>query len=262
MGPVTKPSTRATLSTDQIVDAALALIAKEGVDRLSMRQLSAELGASLGATYRHVPTKDALLALCGRALYERSYHPRDAHDDPLHWVREQVMHLYDLLVEHPGMASRVVFTGNVDPQLSEDVRASLVQAGHAEDSVEMIGLVLTLYTAGALMASSQPTDGRTDDLDTRSLIVSGLDFILHSYVATGGHPKLTTRSGASAGPPAKAAKTASTTGARPKKTPSKKAPRKAGGAHEKQPAAEEPGRKGSAAGAKKAASAKVAARRR
>jgi len=178
------------LSTELIVDTALKLIAEHGADGLSMRQLSAELGVSLGATYRHVPSKDALLTLCGRALYERSYTSPNQGDDPLLWVREQVMHLYDLLVAHPGMASRTVFAGNVDPELSQAVRRSLVQAGHSDENVEMVGLVLTLYTAGALMASGRPESAHTTGLNTRSLIVAGIDFILHSYAPgeTGASP--------------------------------------------------------------------------
>ena len=192
---MTKPSPRASLNLDQIVDTALELIAKDSVDKLSMRQLSAELGASLGATYRHVPSKDALLRLCGRRLFERGYRPRSPGDDPLVWVRDQVMSLYDLLVAHPGMASHMMFmTMDVDPEMGEDVRRALVQAGHPSGNVELIGLVLTLYTSGALLASAQPWE-RTDYLDTRTLIATGLDYILHSYPANGvPHPDLTARS--------------------------------------------------------------------
>ncbi|GAA1970573.1 hypothetical protein GCM10009798_34170 [Nocardioides panacihumi] len=179
---MSNPPTRASLSLDLIVDTALKLISEHGADRLSMRHLSAALGVSLGATYRHVASKDELLVLCGRRLYERSYTKRAADEDPLHWVRDQVMHLYDLLVAHPGMARRVVFAGNVDPELAEDIRQALLQTGHSEDSVDTIGLVLTLYTAGALMASAQAEVHRESGSSTRTLIIAGLDFILHSYL--------------------------------------------------------------------------------
>jgi AcrR family transcriptional regulator len=68
---VTKPKPRASLSTPEIVDAALELISQVGVDNLSMRQLSSHLGASLGATYRHLPTKQALLEVCAKQLFDR-----------------------------------------------------------------------------------------------------------------------------------------------------------------------------------------------
>lgn len=186
---MTTPTTRTTLSSEQIVDTALQLISKFGADKLSMRQLSTELGVSLGATYRHVPTKDALLELCGQELFERSYHPRDANDDPLLWVREQVINLYDLMVQHPGLASRVVFKGSVDSKLSKAIVESLLLAGHPEESIERIGLVLTLYTAGAMMASAQLSNGEPRDVDTRELIAAGLDFVLHSYPQDTDSPK-------------------------------------------------------------------------
>lgn len=181
--PVTAASApRPGLSTELIVDTALRLIARDGADSLSMRQLSAELGVSLGATYRHVDSKDELLVLCGRRLYARSFLERVPGSDPLVWVRDQVMHFYDLLRAHPGMADHTLFAGNVDPDLSAAVRASLVEAGHSEANVEKVGLILTLYTAGALMAANRPTSPHPAS-NTRELIVSGIDFILRSYAS-------------------------------------------------------------------------------
>lgn len=54
-----KPS----LTLDRIVDAAIALADREGIDALSMRRVAAELGAGTMSLYRHVPGKAELLAL-------------------------------------------------------------------------------------------------------------------------------------------------------------------------------------------------------
>jgi AcrR family transcriptional regulator len=179
---VAKSTTRASLSKDQIVDTALALIAEVGVDQLSMRQLSAQLGASLGATYRHVSTKEELLALCGRALYQRSFRPRMADEDPLEWLRELVINLYDLLVEHPGMAAYVVHADSViAPEMSHEVRDSLKQIGHTSVSADMVGLVLTFYTAGALLADSEAVLSEAGVPNPKAIIVAGFDFILRNY---------------------------------------------------------------------------------
>lgn len=45
-----------------LVDAALALLAEEGVDNLSLRAVARRAGVSAMAPYRHYPDKDALLA--------------------------------------------------------------------------------------------------------------------------------------------------------------------------------------------------------
>lgn len=54
-----KPS----LNLERIVDAAIALADREGIDALSMRRVAAELGAGTMSLYRHVPGKTELLAL-------------------------------------------------------------------------------------------------------------------------------------------------------------------------------------------------------
>jgi AcrR family transcriptional regulator len=54
-----KPS----LTLERIVDAAIALADREGIDALSMRRVAAELDAGTMSLYRHVPGKAELLAL-------------------------------------------------------------------------------------------------------------------------------------------------------------------------------------------------------
>lgn len=52
-----------TLSRDQIVDAALALLDTDGLEGLSMRRLGARLNAGATSIYWHVANKDELLEL-------------------------------------------------------------------------------------------------------------------------------------------------------------------------------------------------------
>jgi len=58
-----------TLTEDAIVDAALAIVRRDGAGALSMRALSRELGVSAMAAYYYVANKQELLDLvAGRAL--------------------------------------------------------------------------------------------------------------------------------------------------------------------------------------------------
>lgn len=174
-----KATARASLNQEQIVDAALALIAEAGVDQLSMRQLSARLGASLGATYRHVATKEDLLALCGRALYDRSYRPRRPDEDPVDWVRSQVLDVYDLLNAHPGMAAYVVRHFNlVSPDLAHAFRDALLSAGLKPSEITTAGMVMTFYVAGTLLSDSAATFAAAGIADPKPMLSAGLDFIL------------------------------------------------------------------------------------
>lgn len=61
-----------TLSAERIVDVALALIDRDGLDRLSMRRLGSELAAGATSIYWHVPNKEALLDLLVDRLMEET----------------------------------------------------------------------------------------------------------------------------------------------------------------------------------------------
>ena len=54
---------RRPLTRDAIVDAALALLDREGLSGLSMRKLAQELGAGAASLYWHVGNKEELLSL-------------------------------------------------------------------------------------------------------------------------------------------------------------------------------------------------------
>ena len=173
-----QPRPRASLNTDDIVDAALDLISEVGVNKLSMRQLSTRLQASLGATYRHMPSKEALLELCGRALYERSWRPLTPGEDTLQWLHDQVMNVYDQLSLHPGMASYVVRHSQLaSREFATHVRHSLHDVGFADDDIVTVGLVLTLFTAGALLSDFEHTVAQGLD-NPKTLVSQGLTFIL------------------------------------------------------------------------------------
>ncbi|MFF5208774.1 TetR/AcrR family transcriptional regulator C-terminal domain-containing protein [Streptosporangium sp. NPDC000396] len=78
---------RIPLSRDRIVDAAYAVLDREGYDKLSMRQVASELGVAVSALYVHVASKDELLEL----MYSRMFDDWVLPDpDPERW-QEQVM---------------------------------------------------------------------------------------------------------------------------------------------------------------------------
>ena len=61
----------AKTNADQILEAALAQVRAEGVERLSLRQLAQGLGLVPNALYRYFPNRDALVAaLADRATAE------------------------------------------------------------------------------------------------------------------------------------------------------------------------------------------------
>jgi AcrR family transcriptional regulator len=64
-------TSRRPLTAQRILDSAIELIDRDGLDELSMRHLGAALGVEAMALYRHFPSKGALLeAVVGRLLAE------------------------------------------------------------------------------------------------------------------------------------------------------------------------------------------------
>jgi AcrR family transcriptional regulator len=61
---------RAQLSRERIVDAAIALIERDGTEALSMRRLGSDLGVEGMAIYRYVDGRDALVSAIGDRLLE------------------------------------------------------------------------------------------------------------------------------------------------------------------------------------------------
>lgn len=62
-GPRAAPGPKPSLTVARIVDAAITLADRDGVDALSMRRVAAELGVGAMSLYRYVPGKAELLAL-------------------------------------------------------------------------------------------------------------------------------------------------------------------------------------------------------
>jgi AcrR family transcriptional regulator len=73
------------LTRDAIVETALALLDRDGLDALSMRRVAAELNTGAAALYRHVANKDELLDLLfDRVIGEFEVPP----PDPAAWTEQ------------------------------------------------------------------------------------------------------------------------------------------------------------------------------
>jgi AcrR family transcriptional regulator len=100
---------RAELSTARILDAAQALIEREGDEALTFRRLGAELGADPTAAYRHFRNKDELLLALGDRLLGEAIELTTAAISPdADWrtmLRLEAHGIRNTLVRHPRLAS-------------------------------------------------------------------------------------------------------------------------------------------------------------
>lgn len=171
----------AGLSDQAIVDAARTIIADVGVDGLTMRRLSAELGVALGATYHYVPTKHDLLVRVGEALYA------EVLDVPLSaapWdeaLKTLMLRCGDAVARYPGMGNFLIAHADEVPatDLNRLISDLLRTAGFSERGVVAVMSALFFYTTGMSAAGSSARSSRSfEGVDVRALFEDGLDLLL------------------------------------------------------------------------------------
>ena len=92
----------------QVVETALRLLDQDGLDKLSLRRLAAELGVQAPALYWHFPSKRALLDHMTDAMLAPLLPRLTITDDPEHWpdwLRRMTGLLRDALLAHPDGAA-------------------------------------------------------------------------------------------------------------------------------------------------------------
>lgn len=97
-------ASRRPLNRDRVVEAALDLTDRQGIDALTMRRLAGELGVDPMAIYNHVDGKDALLDALAARLWSEVQVP----DGPGRWddkLRELAHSIRRVFRQHPHTAS-------------------------------------------------------------------------------------------------------------------------------------------------------------
>jgi AcrR family transcriptional regulator len=164
---------RHQLTRERVVAEALAVIAHDGVQALTMRRLAARLGVVPGALYRHVRNKQQLHDLVlDNVLAEVDVHP----DPSLGWTDQlkAVAHrLRRVLEDHPGVAGILKTRDPLGPHslaLAEAFLGPLLAAGFADREAGLAFFLLVDYTIG-FAVSGTPTsinEQRVRDPATRT----------------------------------------------------------------------------------------------
>ncbi len=162
-----------------MVDAAMALVAREGLAELSMRRLAAELGAGTMSLYNHVADKEDLLD----ALVERVLAPVQVPGDGdrrqvlTTWASETRRTLLDHRALVPVVISseRAVYLGRI----TASVRAALEARGLAADRAAFVVRVVSRYLSGAvLLDAPRLRRGRTSRAALDATFAEGLEALL------------------------------------------------------------------------------------
>jgi AcrR family transcriptional regulator len=154
--PMNDQDRRPQLTRERVVAEALAVIAEDGVEALTMRSLAARLGVVPGALYHHVRNKEQLqdLVLDG-VLAEVDYHVD--HSPP--WTEQLkvlAQRLRAVLEDHPGVAGILKTRDPLGPHslaLAEAFLGPLQAAGFGDREAGLAFFLLVDYTVGFAVSS-------------------------------------------------------------------------------------------------------------
>jgi AcrR family transcriptional regulator len=108
----TKSRTRRPLTRERVLEKAVAVADKDGIEALSMRRLGQALGVEAMSLYNHVANKGELVAAMVDSVVEQFELP----DDEPRWdvaVRRCAVRAHDLLTEHPWACSLALVPSDV-----------------------------------------------------------------------------------------------------------------------------------------------------
>lgn len=175
----TDTATRHRLDRRQVLEAALALVDRDGLEALSLRRLGAELGVDPMAIYRHVEGKDGLELGLAELLWDEVARPEPG-DDPRDALRRLAHSLRDLFRRHPAAAPLVLRCASLPRSELELFKAyldALFAGGLAEPASVLRPVVAYAlgsgYTESAMLSVQCAPDARQAMSEREVLLALG-----------------------------------------------------------------------------------------
>jgi TetR/AcrR family transcriptional regulator, tetracycline repressor protein len=147
-----------TMSREQVVQAAMGVVAAGGFEDMTIRSLAAQLGVAPMSLYRHVRDKNDLLTEVVDRMLAKVWRPRGSAQLWQAWIAEAAERLRSFLVEQP-VALHVFLLGPVVSPANVARMDAMVEvlrsAGIGADAAGRAFAALHTYTIGfaALQAS-------------------------------------------------------------------------------------------------------------
>jgi AcrR family transcriptional regulator len=169
------------LSDIAIVRAAREIIAEVGVDGLTMRELSARLDVTLGATYHYLPSRDAVIQRVVQDLFDNVEDPPGDTGTWQQQVKAIVLATATAIGQYPGLATYVLaHVDDIGPmKIHDEMAAALAKAGFDERMVHVLMGTLYFYGCGiaATLLSVRQAE-RFERADVQAMFEDGLDMML------------------------------------------------------------------------------------
>ena len=119
---------RAQRTFGTVLDAAVGLIEREGVERATTRRIALAAGVSIGAVYEYFPNKESIVLHLGtqwlhriREIVEALHPARSAIPDLLGYLERMLREVGALYRNQPGVLAVVRLIGAI-PELRRDAR--------------------------------------------------------------------------------------------------------------------------------------------
>lgn len=164
--------TRAPLSRERIIDAAVAFADENGVDELSMRKLGAELGVEAMSLYNHVENKDDILD----GMIDQVFAEVPLPDTEADWkvsIRDTALKAMDQFAAHSWLVNVLMHRGsfgNSSLLFMDRTLGLLRNAGFSDEDTHHAWQMLASHTMGYAFQQSSAGlkdtdwDGMVDQL--------------------------------------------------------------------------------------------------
>jgi AcrR family transcriptional regulator len=174
---------RRPLSRERVVQAAVTMADREGLDALSMRKVAASLRCEVMSLYNHVANKDDLLD----EMIDHVYGQMSlAGDGPWHRVlRDMAVDARQAFARHPWAADLVTtrYPGPARRRHMEDMLRVLADAGLPEDVADLGFHALVVHIQGFSQQAAGYATLSTDRAEEGARYVAELSDEEHPYLA-------------------------------------------------------------------------------
>ena len=157
--------TRPALNRERILEAAVELVDRQGLDALTMRRLGTELGVEAMSLYKHVANKDEILDGMLEFVVGQIAMP----DEDAGWkesMRQRAISARSVLTRHSwaiGMLEARGQAGPAVPRYVDAVLGNLRSAGFSVDNAAHAFWLLDSYVYGHVVQETAMTVDRSSD---------------------------------------------------------------------------------------------------
>jgi AcrR family transcriptional regulator len=181
------------LSTDEVVEAAIALADAHGIEALSMRKVAEAVGVSPMSLYTYVPAKAELLDL----MFDRVLGETDDPDEELPGWRAKLAFVarqrWALTERHPWLLDLALHRPPLGPNVmrkAESAMRTFEGMGLAPEEMGLAAEALQNYVTGALHAAREAREAERRTGMTDAEWFSAITEILQGRFEGGGFPAM------------------------------------------------------------------------